>query len=359
MDRRSRDCVSGPRARRYSLLALAALLLLAVACRPNASPRPTSSSTAAAGFAPAHIDYTVVGYSWDLAPDLVAEAKGFYSKRNLTVDYTVSGQAAQSCQQILAKAAQAGICSPNDMIQADEVGGAHLIQIMNQTVTALQYGVVTKPTISSWADLKGKTIIITGPKENTTYYLRVMARANGLKDGDYTLQFAGSSSARLAALKSGAVDAAVLSDPTYAQALQAGFKSLDQLVPKYLNASNYSGGGPAVSADWAKANPDAVARLIAGLLEANRWIDDPANKDALYDVIHDKLNLTRDVFDQLYKDSVVDNPQWSQDGKIDDKGIEGIEKGLVDLGSLKEPIPPASKYYDASYLASAQKLLGK
>jgi len=301
--------------------------------------------------------YAIVGYSWNVVPELVAVQQGFFTKRNLSVDYTVSGQSASSCQQLLAKAVEAAECSLNDMIQADETGGAHLVEVMNETNTALQYGVMVKAGINSWADLKGKTIIIGGPKDNTAFYLHVIAGANGLKDSDYSLQFAGASGARFAALKAGAVDAAILSDPTFTQASQAGYKTLDTLVPKYLNDSNYAGGGPAVTPEWAKAHPDVVERFIAGLLEANNWIYDPANKQALYDTVHAKLNLDQAAFDQTYKSSVLDAKQWSTDGKIDDAAITGVMKGLEDLGSMKEPLPPASQFYDATYLTAAQKLL--
>jgi NitT/TauT family transport system substrate-binding protein len=343
-------------ARTARLGTLLALLLVACACGSSAKSPPTSATSAAAATpAPAHMTYAIVGYSWNIVPDLVAQAKGFYTKRNLSVDYVVSGQSASSCQQILAKAVESAECSLNDMVQADETGGAHLISVMNQTITALQYGVLSKPGIGSWSDLKGKTVMVAGPKDNTAYYLHLMARANGLKDSDYNFQFAGASSARFAALKSGAVDAAVLSDPTFTQASLAGFKTLDTLVPKYLNADNYAGGGPVMTQEWAKAHADEASRFIAGLLEANQWIYDPANKQALYDIVHEKLNLTPDAFDQTYKSSVVDSKQWSTDGQINDAAINGVLKGLVDLGSLKEPLPPAGKYYDVTYLNLALK----
>jgi NitT/TauT family transport system substrate-binding protein len=336
------------------------LLGLMLACGAHSSsPASTSIAPASASFAPAHMTYAIVGYSWNVVPQLVAQQKGFFTKRGLTVEYSVSGQSASSCQQVLAKAVEAAECSLNDMVQADEQGGAHLVEVMNQTTTALQYGVMAKTGINSWADLKGKNVMIGGPKDNTAYYFHVMARANGLKDSDYNLQFAGASGARFAALKSGAVDAAILSDPTFTQATLGGFKALDTLVPKYLNASNYAGGGPVVNPDWAKTHADIIERYIAGLLEANRWIYDPANKQALFDTVHEKLNLDQAAFDQTYKNTVVDSKQWSADGKVDDAAMTGVLKGLVDLGSLKEPLPAPTKYYDTTYLTAAQKLVGR
>ena len=46
-------------------------------------------------------------------------------------------------------------------------------------------------------------------------------------------------------------------------------------------------------------------------------------------------------------------------GQINDQAITGVLKGIADLGSLKEPLPPPSKYYDASYLQAALKLMNK
>jgi NitT/TauT family transport system substrate-binding protein len=341
------------------LAAAIALLIFGSACRANGSPAGTTTTPAATqsqSFAPAHINVSITGYSWNIVPELVAQSQGFFTKRNLTVDYNVAGQSAASCQQLLAKAADIGECSLNDMIQADQ-SGAHLLEVMNQTNTALQYGVMVRAGINSWSDLKGKTIIIGGPKDNTAYYFRLLARSNGLKDSDYDFTYAGASGARYAALKSGAVDAALLSDPTWRQAQDSGFKTLDTLVPKYLNVINYAGGGPVISPDWAKAHPDVVERFIAGLLEANAWVYNPANKQATYDAVHEKLNLDPAAFEQVYQSSVIDSKQWSLDGSIDPNGITGVMKGLVDIGSMKEPLPPATNFYDAQYLAAAQKLL--
>ena len=55
---------------------------------------------------------------------------------------------------------------------------------------------------------------------------------------------AGASGARYAALKSGAVDGSILTDPFDAQATLEGYSRLDDLLPKYLKAETYAGGKP-------------------------------------------------------------------------------------------------------------------
>ena len=78
-------------------------------------------------------------------------------------------------------------------------------------------------SIKSLKDLKGKTVSIGGQKDVTRIYLDRMLEPNGLKDSDVDLVYAGASSARLAALESGAVDAAILTSPYNFNAASDGF----------------------------------------------------------------------------------------------------------------------------------------
>ena len=334
----------------------AASLLLGAACSAKSSGTAVPATTAQAQ-QPAHMTYAQVGVTWTQAPLYVAQAKGFFADEKLTVDMPLAGQSASSCQQVLAKAADIGECSLNDMIQADQNGGAHLVTFLNESATALQYSVMAKSSIKTWDDVKGKIVIVGGPKDNTVYYFHLMARAHGLKDSDYSFQYAGSTPARFAALKSGAVDVAMLTNPSDEQAVEAGYTRLDTLVPQYLNGSNYSGGGPVVDPEWAKAHSDVLTRFCVAWLKAVTWIYNPANKQEFFNVVSPKLNLPQQAFDTVYQNTVLKSKVWSPDGRLTDAGVEGVEKGLVDLGALKEPLPPPSKFYDMTYDAAALKLV--
>ena len=201
--------------------------------------------------------------------------------------------------------------------------------------------------------------MVAGPKDNTAYYFHIMARANGLKDNDYDFQFAGSSGARFAALKSGAVDAAFLTFPFDVQAEQEGYRRLANLLPEYLNADNYAGGGFIARRDWAQDHADEAVRYIRAITKAIDWLYAPANKTELYGVVKAKLNLTEEAFEQVYQNSLVTGKQFSTDGRFKESAVQGVMKGLVDLGSLKEPLPEASKYYDNTYANRARESLGK
>ena len=100
------------------------------------------------------------------------------------------------------------------------------IAIVGVVMQAPPYALLAKPAIKSMADLKGKLISIGGDKDITRIFLERMLIPNGVKPGDYDMIFAGATGARFAALRGGAVDAAILLPPFISSAESAGFKNL-------------------------------------------------------------------------------------------------------------------------------------
>ncbi|MEK7214757.1 MAG: ABC transporter substrate-binding protein [Chloroflexota bacterium] len=346
----------------------AALLTVAVlaGCAPAVAPAPAQPAAPGAPPAaapakpvqPVTLKYGILGFTWANSWELVAEQKGFFADEKLTIESVIANpSSAGVCQQVLAKAAELGSCSINDMIQAVENGATSLVQFIGIYNAPINYGVMAKANIRAWADLKGKTVMVGGPKDNTVYFIHVMARANGLKDADYDFQYAGSSGNRFAALKAGAVDAAIVTDPFDFQAEQEGFTRLDNMVPKYVNGSNYGYSAHVVRADWAKDHADEMTRFIRAYFRSIAWMHDPANKDALFQVVSPKLNMTRESFERIYKGQIVESKLYSTDGKITDAGVGGVLKSLVELGALKDPTPPPGKYYDLTWVNLALQSL--
>jgi NitT/TauT family transport system substrate-binding protein len=259
---------------------------------------------------------------------------------------------------VLARAAEIGGCSLNDTIQAIEAsGGAPLVIVMQETTGPLHNGLIVQPEIKGYADLKGKTVMLGGPKDNTVYFFKVMARANGLHDDDYDMTYAGSSSARYAALQAGGVAASLLTDPFDYRIEHEGFTRLENLRPKYLNPGNYAGNGHVVHKDWAREHGDILVRYIRAQLAAHAWMADPANEEAMFAVIGPKINITRDVFQRSY-DRGRNDPEWSLDGRANPAAYEGVQRSLVELGVLQDPLSPPSRYYDMTYVEQVHQSLG-
>src|SRR5438445_275096 len=78
-----------------------------------------------------------------------------------------------------------------------------------------------------------------------------MLEPNGLKNSDVDLVFAGASSARLTALQSGAVDAAILTAPFNFYAATAGFKVVGRTADYVKDLPQ---NGTMVNRNWAAAH---------------------------------------------------------------------------------------------------------
>jgi len=230
--------------------------------------------------------------------------------------------------------------------------------VMQETVGPLHNGLIVRPEMTSYADIKGKTVMLGGPKDNTVYFFKTMARANGLRDDDYEVTYAGSSSARYAALQAAGVAASLLTDPFDYRIEQEGFVRLDNLRPKYLNPANYTGNGAIVHRDWAREHGDVLVRYIRASLAAQAWIADPANEEEMFAILGPKINITRDVFQRSYDRGRAD-PEWSLDGRANPAAYEGVQKSLADLGVLEGPLPSPSKYLDMTYVEQAHQSMGR
>ncbi len=362
-------CRSRRQERRWGVLApqissTLITLVLGVACAasataPSAQLSPPGTETSATTPALVTINYAATTLGWNVVPTIIAQEKGFFAAEQLTVELNIVGQSATVCQQVLVRAVEIGLCSVNDTIQAIEAGGAPLVIVMQETLSALHNGLMVRPDLTSWADLRGKTIILGGPKDNTVYFFRVMARANGLRDDEYDMIYAGSSSARYAALKAGGADASLLTDPFDYQIEQEGFRRFDNLRPKYISPDNYTGNGPVVRRDWAQSHADVLVRYIRAMLAAIRWINDPANKEEMFAILAPRINLSRETFERSYQRAILIDREWSSDGRARPSAYEGVLKSLVELRVLQEPTPPPTKYFDMTYVERVHRELGR
>jgi NitT/TauT family transport system substrate-binding protein len=357
------------RSRSRPLLSAAALVLAAaVACTaaptpaaPPAAPPASGPPSAAAptSVPPVTLTYAATTLGWNLVPTIIGQEKGFFAAEGLTVETVITGQSAAVCQQILARAAELGLCSTSDTMQTIEAsGGAPLVIVMQETTGPLHNGLIVRSGIASYADLKGQTVMLGGPKDNTVYFFKVMARANGLGDDDYDVTYAGSSSARYAALQAGGVAASLLTDPFDYRIEQEGFRRLENLRPKYLNPGNYAGNGHSAHRDWAREHGAELVRYIRAALTAHAWMADPANEEEMFAVLGPKINITRDVFQRSYERGRGD-PEWSLDGRASPAAYEGVQRSLAELGVLQGPLSPPSRYYDMTYVEQALQSLGR
>ena len=128
-----------------------------------------------------------------------------------------------------------------------------------------------KPAIKSIEELKGgRTVATTGLVATPTYAAKVMARARGLNPDDLVFIATGDVANSLAALQSGAADAAMLSIPFNFKAEELGFRNLGSAID-YLQTPF---AGVAAAEAKIKANPGQVKRMIRATLKGMAFTKD-------------------------------------------------------------------------------------
>src|SRR5712675_2333136 len=246
---------------------LSALLLLAGAawCPVRAATEITFGVTSATAFSLAHY---------------ISTENKYYEAENLKVNAIVAGAAVGVLQQLAAGSLNIAQAATDQSLRAILRGAP--IRIVAGAASNAPFRVVAAKTIKSWSDLKGKTISVGGLTDVTLYFLRVMARKNGLADQDYDLLFGGGTPNRFAQLASGAVAAAMLTNPVDFSALEQGFVDLGS-VPQYL--PNWAQNNILVDTRWAQQNRGSVLAFLRAHIAATKYIYEPANRDEVIAIL--------------------------------------------------------------------------
>ena len=157
-----------------------------------------------------------------------------------------------------------------------------------------------------------------------------MLEPHGLKTGDYDYVFAGATSARFAALKSGAVDAALLTVPFNFYAETAGYTNLG-FPFDYLPDMPFA--GMAVNRDWAAANGDVLKRFLDAYNKGVTWFDDPANHEAAVKLQMEVSKIGQDDVEKAYAFLRGKN-LFEPTGKVSKRKVNNVIDALHALGDL-------------------------
>jgi ABC-type nitrate/sulfonate/bicarbonate transport system substrate-binding protein len=209
--------------------------------------------------------------------------------------------------------------------------------------------IFVQPEINSYADLRGKAVVVDAP--NTAYALLLykVLKDHGLNKGDYTVRPIGGTTARLEAMTKDRANAAagVLNPPYSFRAAEAGLKDMGSAATAI---GAYQAGGAFVMREWAKANSDTLLRYIKAYIEGTRWALDPANKDEVIALLAERLKLAPQIAAQSYAVAVNPAEGIAKDVRLDMAGFNNTLKLRAEIeGQWGGHAPPAEKYIDLSY----------
>jgi ABC-type nitrate/sulfonate/bicarbonate transport system substrate-binding protein len=204
--------------------------------------------------------------------------------------------------------------------------------------------VVVRPEINDWDDLRGKPLAVDAVDTAFALVLRRMLQAHGLElDADYTFEPAGATGYRFESMEKGETYAAVLNPPWNQRALDAGMKAFGdhrEVLP------DYPGGVYCVTRAYAEAHPDAIVGFLKGLLEAVRWMQDPATTDLAAERLAAESDQTADQIKARFGGV-------SRELTINRAGLEVVLDLRVRFGLTPSMGPDLTVYVDESFAKQA------
>ncbi len=267
--------------------------------------------------------------SANLWPLHIATRYGYFDAANIKIDLVFAQSNASVIQQLAAGsynvAPGAGMVDP---IRAIDKGAP--VALVRIVIQAPPYALLAKPEIKKIEDLKGKTLIVGGAKDITRIFTERMLEPHGLKSGDYDLVFAGATSARFAALKSGAADAALLTMPFNFFAETAGYNNLGftfDVLPDMPFA------GLAVNRPWAEANAPLLKRFLDAWDKGVAWFYDPKNREAAVKMQVEVSKIKQDEVEKAYA-FLHDKNLFEPTGTISKKKVRTVTDALRQLGDI-------------------------
>jgi ABC-type nitrate/sulfonate/bicarbonate transport system substrate-binding protein len=301
--------------------------------------------------APAHATETILvgsvgSASANLWPVMVGVKKGMFAAEDIKIDMVYVQNNAGVIQQLTVDAVNVSVGSGLvDPIRAVDKGAP--LALVRIEMQRPPYTLLAKPAIKSIKGLKGKTVSVGGAKDITRIFFERMLAPSGVDPKDVDLIFAGATSARLAALQSGAADAALLTAPYNFHAEAAGFTNLGRAA----DTVDMPFSGVSTNRDWAQRNKATVEKFLAVYTKSIAWLTTPANRQEAIDIMVSVSNLKADDVSKAY-DFMIASGFIEPTGTISKAQLGKVVDALKTLGDI-----PAGFAVDRLFLPGITKVV--
>jgi ABC-type nitrate/sulfonate/bicarbonate transport system substrate-binding protein len=233
-------------------------------------------------------------------------------------------------------------------IMAAVLSGADL-RVIGNNVNKMIFSIHTKPEVKSIEDLRGKRIAVSRFGSSSDVSARYALRKHNLDpQKDVTLMQLGSMSSMFGALKSGAVDASLVSPPTQFLSEKLGFKELVSITEMDYA---YPNPAMAVPGELIRKKPDNIDRFMRAYVRGmHRAISDrefTLKSLAKYTTVTDPVLLRRTY--EFYVGKVVERAPYIN--------MAGMQNALDDLART---VPAArnarpEQFVDTRFLDKLEK----
>ncbi|MGH7824818.1 MAG: ABC transporter substrate-binding protein, partial [Candidatus Binatia bacterium] len=286
------------------------------------------------------------GLSGELLPLWIAQDRGLFKKHGLDTEVITIQGGPLTVQALLGGSVQFHAGGTSSILEA-KIRGANTITVA-VFIDSLPYTLVSSAGIKSASQLKGKRFAVSRLGSISDLSLRIALRNIGINpETEAVILGIGDQTSRFTALKSGAVDATVISPPLTVTARKLGFN----LVSSFQDAGIvWAYNSIDTTQEFAQKNRGVVSNFLRGFVESIAYIH-KNKKESLATLSHWMRLDDREALEETYGYLLKILPKKPY---ASDKGIQAV----IDALAVRNPAAKKSKpqdFYDMSYLKELDK----
>jgi ABC-type nitrate/sulfonate/bicarbonate transport system substrate-binding protein len=282
-------------------------------------------------------------------------ANGIFEKRGLRIDLHLTPNSRSQREGLAA--------GKFDIVHAAVDNALAMIEVAQQDVVIVTGGdsgmneFFVQPEIRSFADLRGRTLVVDAPDTAYALLAKKILLQHGLKEGaDYTVKPVGAGVYRFKAMaESKDNTAAILNLPFTVQAEAMGMRSLGRTVDLL---GPYQAQGAFLMRTWAREHGPLLERYIAAYIESVRHVRDPKNRAGSVALMVEKLKLSRQEAERTYELLLDPGFGYTPDARFDPEGFRNMLALRAEIQRRPtHQIGDPGRYVDLGYYERAMKLL--
>src|SRR5450830_520366 len=252
-------------------------------------------------------------------PPKLAENLGYFKAEGLDVELQSQQAGVDAENELLAGAVQAVVGYYDHSIdlqsKGKEVQSITQLLVVPGGMEMVRSDLASQ--IRSMADLKGRTLGVTGLGSSSSFLAQYLASRNGLKTSDYSMFPVGAGNTLIAALKQKRVDVVWTTEPTTSMLLASAEGTRAALGGLYPASAFY------VQRAWLQTHQAEATKLARAFVKTLKFIQTHSAEEIADKMPPDYYGGNKKLYVQALKASL---PMYSPDGKMPPEGAEVVLK---------------------------------
>ncbi len=259
-----------------------------------------------------------------IAPIYLGQDAGIFKKHGLNLELIFIPGGSLSLQALIGKSLDVLMTGGPPVVNAYLQGAK--IKIIGGVVNLLPYTFIASGGLRNAEQLKGKKIGISRFGSNTDYVVRLALNQLGLAQNEAQIIQVGGSQARLAAMKSGAIQATALSPEETVVAQKMGYAVLLDFIEKGIEFPHVN---VVVRDDYLESQAPTARIFLRAYVESVRYYK-THREEAVKKIIFLSKLPERQMGEVIYDGSLRATPD---DGRPTLKGMESV----IDAAARENP----------------------